>query len=473
MKLKRMRTKHFIIILLTIAVLFCATFFAREFFANLFVGIAMDEVSLPEASDKVLIFAPHSDDESLAAAELIKKSLAKGAQVKVVLATNGDGFVQAFGTQTIASVSKTEDSVQTGYEHQKESLAALRLLGLKDENVIFLGYPDRGISSMWSYNWMNSLPYQSSDTKSQESPYKNSFTPNALYSGQSMVQDIKKIIKDFQPTYVVYPHPSDRHTDHWGLYAFVKFSLTSLDYTPKQELLYLVHKAAWPAPLKRNRSLFLVPPMSLLNTGTQWLSLSMTDKEVEEKAFVLSQYQSQLRRVGSLLSSFERKNELFGVYKDAKLIRYDRHDKDVTPNNDNNVVEDPKKDAITLEIKNSSDITAIHAEVSKENNLHAFIQLNSKPDKLTTYYLNMVFVKNDQGIPMRLMIKNKKVEAVWQQEASVMDTDGISLKIEGRNLHIIIPNNKIGIYDHIFINAESSISPYYMDRTAWRMINVR
>lgn len=473
MKLKRMRTKHFIIILATIAILFCATFFAREFFANLFVGIAMDELPAPGPGDKVLIFAPHSDDEALGAAELIKKSLAKGAEVKVVLATNGDGFVQAFGTQTITSISRAEDYIQTGYGHQRESLAAMGLLGMKEEDVLFLGYPDRGIASLWSYNWMNSLPYQSSDTKSQESPYNNSYTPNALYSGQSMVQDISKIIKDFQPTYVVYPHPSDRHTDHWGLYAFVKFSLTSLDYTPKQELLYLVHKAAWPAPLKRNRSLFLVPPMSLLNTGTQWLSLSMTDKEVEEKAFVLEQYQSQLRRVGSLLSSFERKNELFGVYENAKLLRYNRHDEDITPNNDNKVVDDPKKDAITLEIKNSSDITAIHAEVSKENNLHTFIQLNSKADKLTTYYLNMVFVKNGQAIPMRLMIKNKKLEAIWQQEASIMDTSDIALKVNGRSLHIILSNNKIGIYDHIFINAESSVSPYYMDRTAWRMIDVR
>jgi LmbE family N-acetylglucosaminyl deacetylase len=473
MKLKRLRTKHFIMILLTIIVLFCATFFAREFFANLFVGIAMEELPLPGAEDKVLIFAPHSDDEALAAAQLIKKSLAAGAKVKVVLATNGDGFVQAFSAQGLSSLPKREDYIQEGYEHQKESLAALRLLGMNDEDVIFLGYPDRVISSLWNYNWMSSLPYLSGDTETQKSPYENSYTADALYCGESLYQDISNIIQAFRPTYVVYPHPSDTHTDHWGLYAFVKLSLTSLHYTPKEELLYLVHKAAWPAPLKRNRSLFLVPPMSLLNSGTQWFSLSMTDKEVEEKAFALNQYQSQLRRVGLLLSSFERKNELFGIYKDAKLVRYSRHDEDITPNSDNKIIDDAKKDAITLEIKNSSDITAIHAELSKENNLHTFIHLNSKPDKLTTYYLNLVFVKKGQNIPMKLMIKNKKLEPVWQQEASIMDTSHIQVETTGRNVHIIIPNNKIGIYDNIFINAESSISPYYMDRTAWRMMDVR
>src|SRR5579863_8424317 len=44
------------------------------------------------ARDRVLIVAPHPDDESLCCAGLIQQALAAGAQVGVVWVTAGDGF---------------------------------------------------------------------------------------------------------------------------------------------------------------------------------------------------------------------------------------------------------------------------------------------------------------------------------------------------------------------------------------------
>ncbi len=472
MKLKRPSVKFIVISVFVLILLFCVSFFAREYFGNLFVGFTMDEIDLPGPGDRVLVFAPHSDDEALGAANLIKRSRENGAEVKVVLVTNGDGFARAVAIETANISPKPSDYIKYGYERQKESLAAMKHLGLEDKDVIFLGYPDRGIASMWSSNWMNSTPYKSRYTKTDKSPYNNSYSSDALYSGENLYNDISKIIEDYKPTHIVYPHPNDRHTDHWGVYDFVKFAITSINYTPQHEWLYLVHRGGWPTPLKRNRNLFLSPPLSLLNKGTEWFSLHMSDEEIEAKSQVLKLYVSQAKRISLLMSAFERKNELFGVYPNAKLIQSVRPDNDIEPDNDNQIIQDPKKDAITLEVKTSSDITDVHMELSEENNLHAFILLDSHADKLTTYYLNMVFLQNGQGIPLRLTIKNKKLEPL-KQDAFGLAANDIQLKISKNILHVIIPNDKIGAYDHIFVNAESSVSPYYMDRTAWRMIDVR
>lgn len=473
MKFKKSSIKYILIAALILALLFCISFFAREYFGNLFVGITMDEINVPGPGDRVLVFAPHSDDEALGAADLIRKSVQQGAEVKVVLVTNGDGFARAVAIETVNISPKPQDYINYGYERQKESLAAMKLLGLKDEDVIFLGYPDRGISSMWSSNWMNSAPYKSRYTKTDKSPYNNSYSSEALYSGENLYSDITKIIEDFKPTHVVYPHPNDRHPDHWGVYDFVKFSMTSIHYTPQHEWLYLVHRGGWPTPLKRNRNLYLSPPLSLLNKDTEWYSLHMSDEEIEAKSQVLKQYTSQAKRISLLMSAFERKNELFGVYPDARLMQGIREDKDIKADDENQIIKDPKKDALNLEVKTSSDITDVHMELSMENKLHALVMLDGNPDKLTTYYINMIFIRDGQGIPLRLVIKNKRLEPIKPPEPLGLDAGSIELKISKNMLHIIIPNDQIGDYDYIFANAESSVSPYYMDRTAWRMVEVK
>jgi LmbE family N-acetylglucosaminyl deacetylase len=473
MKFKKFNIKYMLIAALIFALLFCISFFAREYFGNLFAGFTMNEISTPGPGDRVLVFAAHSDDEALGAADLIRKSVQNGAKVKVVLATNGDGFARAVAIETANILPKPQDYINYGYQRQKESLAAMKLLGLKDEDVIFLGYPDRGIASMWSSNWMSSTPYKSRYTKTDKSPYNNSYSSQALYSGENLYNDITKIIDDFKPTHVVYPHPNDRHPDHWGVYDFVKFSLTSINYRPQHEWLYLVHRGDWPTPLKRNRNLYLSPPLSLLNKDTEWFSLHMSQEEIEAKAQALKKYTSQTKRIGLLMSAFERRNELFGVYPDAKLMQGLRKDSDIEPDDANQIIRDPQKDAINLEVKTSSDITDVHMELSAQNKLHAFIMLDGNADKVTTYYLNMIFMRDGQGIPLRLVVKNKNLEPIKPPEPSGLDVSGIELKISKDMLHIIIPNDKIGDYDHIFMNAESSISPYYMDRTAWRMVNVK
>lgn len=473
MRLNNIKRKHIVIGLLLTLVFFTLSFFVREYIANILVGNTMDEIVLPDKNSRVLVFAPHSDDEALGTAELIRKSIENGAEVKVVLVTNGDGFTRAVAIENINIRPTAEEYIKYGYVRQSESADALKALGVKPENIIFLGYPDRGISKMWGANWTSLKPYFSSFTRTSISPYKNSYRLKAIYSGQTMFADLVSIIEDFKPTHVIYPHPNDRHPDHWGVNAFVKYTLKCINYTPQHEWLYLVHRGDWPTPLKRNRSIFLTPPMSLYNTGTKWMSLSMSDFDIEDKAEIFKKYKSQIKRIGLLMSAFERKNELFGEYEDKVLAAGLNNDSGISANDNNVIVKDPGRDALNLEIDTASDILGLNAEASKEGNLHIFILLSKKPDRLTAYHLNMICFKAGEPIPLNLVIKGKSLSSLRLRNTSIRDAAGINLLIEKQALHIIIPKEKIGNCDSVFINAESYFESYYMDRTAWRMVDVK
>ena len=105
--------------------------------------INLEEFPLP-GHQRVLIMAPHNDDEVLGSAGLIQESLRQGAQVKVVLATNGDGYRLGTMEDLRRLRLRHNDYIRMGDMRQQESLNALKLLGVSAEQVIFLGYPDRG-----------------------------------------------------------------------------------------------------------------------------------------------------------------------------------------------------------------------------------------------------------------------------------------------------------------------------------------
>lgn len=234
----------------------------------------MNELNINFKDKKMLIIAPHNDDEALGTSILIKKALNNNTKVKVVLITNGDGFKKAAIINKFNIRLKPLDYIKFGYIRQKETIKALYNVGINESDIIFLGYPDGGIDNLWMDNWYKGKPYTSIYTHCNKSPYSNTFNKDSIYCGEDLSLDIENIIKDFNPDYVVFPHPNDRHPDHWATYCFVKYALTDLKYNGK-ELLYLVHRGDWPAPLKKDPSLRLVPPAKLINTGTVWYKLSL------------------------------------------------------------------------------------------------------------------------------------------------------------------------------------------------------
>ena len=75
--------------------------------------------------DRILILAPHPDDESLAAGGLIQRAVKVGAKVRVLFATDGDNnpWPQRFLERKV-QISLT-DRARWGRRRRKEALAAL------------------------------------------------------------------------------------------------------------------------------------------------------------------------------------------------------------------------------------------------------------------------------------------------------------------------------------------------------------
>lgn len=268
-----------------------------------------------EAVRRLLVIAPHPDDETLGAGGVIQAVLAYGAQVKVVMMTNGDGQIMAPLLLHRQIRPRAVNYIAAGEHRQIETLAALQLLGLPQEAILFMGYPDRGLTSLWESNWNGACPVKAPYTRSTRSPYALTFNPQASYCGRDLLADLGAIINDYKPDLVLLPHPSDDHADHR---AAANFSLLALalsqaaepDYQPAI-WGYLIHYDYYPQPrgLQPDRS--LLPPAALVGDSGRWARFNLSPAQLELKTQAIQAYPTQRFLLGSFLPSFIRQNELF------------------------------------------------------------------------------------------------------------------------------------------------------------------
>lgn len=282
--------------------------------------------------DDVLVFAPHNDDEILGTGGVLQRYVESAAQVKVAIVTNGDGqirrppFVPFF----------RPDFVKLGYRRQNESLDALEYLGIGESSVEFLGYPDRGLSKMWTRNWDENDLYYSKYTKSDHSPYHNSYTKKAPYCGRAVVEDVKDLILEVEPDVIYTPHPNDAHPDHWATNGFVLYGLEAAkNQNPEAlkdvtALSYLVHNVKFPYPRGKYLEASMSKPANLKDLDTEWYDIPLKFRERLRKFQAIGKYRTQNQLMRKYLISFARANELFGVVPELSLNHSTRYD--ATPN---------------------------------------------------------------------------------------------------------------------------------------------
>ena len=112
------------------------------------IGIAATKKSRPASEvafqdlplaghQRLLMLAPHCDDETLGAGGLIQAALRQNMEVKVVIATNGDGFRFATMEDFHRLYPRHQDFIRMGSQRQQEIPAALGLLGLTPTRWFF------------------------------------------------------------------------------------------------------------------------------------------------------------------------------------------------------------------------------------------------------------------------------------------------------------------------------------------------
>lgn len=263
--------------------------------------------------ERVIVIAPHPDDELLALGGTIAHLKATGHQVLVVFLTNGDANRAAKSVFTLNPLRRAEDFRALGYRRQKEAVASLRVLGVPVGSVLFLGYPDGGLTALLGKHWKREEPYTSPFTKANHAFYRNSFNARALYCGEDLVADLALILRRFSPTVIYMPHPEDGHPDHRAAVQLTLAALATVDLPEDPQLrLYIVHAPSWPAPRRLATDRSLTVPAAL--GSWTWHSHDLTDELMEVKLRAIRAYSSQWITNGRFLASFVRPNELYAVF---------------------------------------------------------------------------------------------------------------------------------------------------------------
>ena len=205
--------------------------------------------------DRVLLVAPHPDDETLAAGGLLQRARSVHAAVRVVFVTDGENNPWAQRATERRWRIGPGDRERWGGRRRGEALAALRCLGLEDRHVAFLGFPDQGITRL------------------------------LLAGDDDLTEALAREIERFRPTVLVAPALQDLHPDHSALAVLLRVAFERLDSRlPRpREHLFMVHHRG-PVP------------------GIAHATLRLTPREIEGKQRAILCHRSQLTlRRGELL----------------------------------------------------------------------------------------------------------------------------------------------------------------------------
>ncbi len=206
--------------------------------------------------ERLLVIAPHPDDETIAAGGLLQRAAAAGGAIRVILVTDGDNNPWPLRFLKKKLRINDKDRAEWGALRRDESLRALAVLGVAPAAAIFLGYPDQLLTRM-------------------------------ARAGDLRVRDtLAAAIEDFAPTLLVAPSAFDLHADH-------------------RAISWLAHSAA----AGRNVITFLVhghPPPERVA-----FELALTTEEAARKRAAIECHQSQLVLSRRRFLSYARTTERF------------------------------------------------------------------------------------------------------------------------------------------------------------------
>ncbi len=278
------------------------------------VGASDDHSSKSPPVGATIVVAPHPDDEILGATSIIAKTIRENKNILIVIMTNGDAHQSVFEyllhSRQLADLNKDGviDYIDMGFLRRKESLNALNALGIKETDVIFLGYPDGGLKDLF-----NNIEKKGKYTKATKVPYPFCYHPDAPYTRQSVISALKEIFARFNPQVVYTPTPSDQHGDHNATYSFVDTVIKATGL-PVKHLGYLIHweqvEHGFPGDKGKDWHLPFqhTPPKYAISLADIGLSF-------KEKIRLIQFHTNQVNVNKNYLFGFAKQNEIFWEFK--------------------------------------------------------------------------------------------------------------------------------------------------------------
>jgi len=167
--------------------------------------------NLLQQDARILILAPHPDDECLGTGGLIQQALAKGAKIKVIFITNGDNNPWPQRYVEKRWFIGPEERMRWGHRRKAEAEDSLQILGGGKVTANFLGLPDAGILNLWNEG------------------------------DHHLLETLTNELTAWQPTLLVLPCEFDRHSDHRATHMFGRAALTEASVICPV-LTYLIHR---------------------------------------------------------------------------------------------------------------------------------------------------------------------------------------------------------------------------------------
>ncbi len=222
-------------------------------------------------SDRLLVLAPHPDDESVATGGLLQHALEVGSRVMVVFFTDGDNNPWAQRASELRWPITAVDRARFAVRRRREARRALERLGVSPESVVFLGFPDQGASDL------------------------------LLHANEVAMRKVTEVLREWRPTVVVGPSLLDLHPDHSALGVMLCLALESLADTlaPRYHIRFLVHN----------------PKLLASHEGS--LVLPLTETQRARKRAAIACHRTQLLLRSTWLFSFARGEERFYLEESA------------------------------------------------------------------------------------------------------------------------------------------------------------
>jgi len=167
-----------------------------------------------DARTRLLVVAPHPDDESIATGELIQHVRAAGGAVEILLLTAGDNnpWPQRWLERRIRIGS--EDRRRWGARRRQEITGALARLGLPQEALHPLGLPDMGLTACLREDL------------------------------QGQVRAWAGWLERCRPSLIALPALGDGHPDHSAAHVLMRLAVAQGQGPAPTMLSYLVHGRA-------------------------------------------------------------------------------------------------------------------------------------------------------------------------------------------------------------------------------------
>lgn len=224
------------------------------------------------AQTRLLVIAPHPDDETLGCGLLLQQVLAAGGEVRIILMTDGDNnpWPQRYLERRLIIGEAARK--RWGARRREEVMHALERLGVPAGALHPLGWCDMEVTDRLREDLAGSIAA------------------------------IRSVIDAFQPSLICGPALRDSHPDHGAAHVLCRLALAGMESVP-QLLAYPVHGAA--------------------DALAYPLSMNVTHEQQQRKLAALAEHRSQMalsgRRMRRLALSPERYMQVDAGAGNARL----------------------------------------------------------------------------------------------------------------------------------------------------------